>query len=165
MQGSKRDTDVKNRLLDSGRRQEWDDLREYHWNMYITVCEIDDQSKFDAWNRALKASALGQPRGMGREQGSGEGDTCTPMADSYQCMAKTTTTILWSNEPPIKINFLKKDSNNFISNTIMLPALKKKKKKPHSLLSVQWSFPEAQWWMRSQETKCRSCYETPAVFH
>ena len=28
MQDSKRDTDVKNRLLDSGRRQGWDDLRE-----------------------------------------------------------------------------------------------------------------------------------------
>ena len=33
--------------------------------MYITICEIDDQSKFDAYNRALKAGALGQPRGMG----------------------------------------------------------------------------------------------------
>ena len=31
----------------------------------ITICEIDDQSKFDAWNWALKAGALGQPRGMG----------------------------------------------------------------------------------------------------
>ena len=48
-----------------GRRWGWDDLREQHWNMYITIHEIDDQSKFDAWNRALKASALGQPREMG----------------------------------------------------------------------------------------------------
>ena len=62
---SKRDTDMKNRLLDSGRRWGWDDLREQHWNMCIAICEIDDQSKFNAWNRALKASALGQPRGMG----------------------------------------------------------------------------------------------------
>ena len=30
MQDSKRDTDVKNRLLDSGRRRGWDDLREQH---------------------------------------------------------------------------------------------------------------------------------------
>ena len=37
--------------------------------MYITICEIDDQSKFDAWNRALKASALGWPRGMEGEGG------------------------------------------------------------------------------------------------
>ena len=48
-----------------GRRQGWDDLREQHWNMYISICEIDDQSKFDAWSRALRAGALGQPRGMG----------------------------------------------------------------------------------------------------
>ena len=33
--------------------------------MYITICEIDDQSKFDAQNRVFKANALGQPRGMG----------------------------------------------------------------------------------------------------
>ena len=63
--------------------------------MYIIICEIDDQSKFDALIRALKTGALGQPRGMGRggrwEGGLGPGDTCTPMANSCQCMAKTTT--------------------------------------------------------------------------
>ena len=37
--------------------------------MYITICEISHQSKFDALNRALKAGALGQPRGMRREVG------------------------------------------------------------------------------------------------
>ena len=56
--------------------------------MYITICEIDDQSKIDAWSRALKAGALGQPRGIGWGWGSGHGDTCTPKADSCQCMAK-----------------------------------------------------------------------------
>ena len=63
--------------------------------MYITICEADDHTKSDAWNRVLKPGALGQPRGMGwgerLKQGSGWGDTCTPMADSCQCMAKTTT--------------------------------------------------------------------------
>ena len=39
--------------------------------MYITVCEIDDQSKFNAWSRALKAGILRQPSGMGWD---GEGD-------------------------------------------------------------------------------------------
>ena len=42
---------------------------------YITMCKTDDKYKFDAWSRALKASALGEPRGMqweGRwEGGSG----------------------------------------------------------------------------------------------
>ena len=43
----------------------------------------------------LKAGALGQPRGMecgGRRERVLEwGDTCTPVADSCQCMAKPTT--------------------------------------------------------------------------
>ena len=45
--------------------------------MYMTICEIYHQSKFNAWNRAFKDGALGQPRGMrygGRcEWGSGLG--------------------------------------------------------------------------------------------
>ena len=36
----------------------------YHWNMYI-ICEIDCQSRFNAWDRVLKAGALGWPWGMG----------------------------------------------------------------------------------------------------
>ena len=76
-----------------GRRQGWDDLKEAHWSMYIIICEIDRQSRFDAWVRVLRAGALGWPWGMGwggRWEG-GSGCTCTPMADSCGCMAKTTT--------------------------------------------------------------------------
>ena len=62
--------------------------------MYITKCEIDDQPKFDARNRALKAGALGSTQRdvVGREVGGGfgMGDAGTPMADTCQCMAKTT---------------------------------------------------------------------------
>ena len=39
------------------------------------------------------------------KQGSGQGDTCTPVADSCQCVAKITT-ILESNEPQTRINKL-----------------------------------------------------------
>ena len=78
-----------------GRSQGSDDLRELHWDTYITICAIDSQSKFDAWNRPLKAGTLGEPRGMesgGRGEGcSGCGDTCIPVTDSCQYMAKTTT--------------------------------------------------------------------------
>ena len=78
-----------------GRRWECYDMREQNLNMYIIICEIDDQSKFNAWNRAPKAGALGQLRGIGWEGmwegGSGWGDTCIPVANSCQCMAKTTT--------------------------------------------------------------------------
>ena len=31
-----------------GRRRGWEDLREEHLNMYITICEIDHQSRFNA---------------------------------------------------------------------------------------------------------------------
>ena len=74
-----------------GRRWGWDDSKEC-WNMYITICEIDDQSKFNTWNRTRKAGALRPPREMGWggswEGGLGWGDTCAPEADSCQCMAK-----------------------------------------------------------------------------
>ena len=53
------------------------------------------ESNIDAWNRALKAGARGRPWGMGwggrREGSSGWGTHVTTMADSCQCMAKTTT--------------------------------------------------------------------------
>ena len=58
--------------LRCGRGKGWDDLGEWHWNMYIIICETDLQSKFNAWNRAVKASVLGQQRGMGWG-GRGEG--------------------------------------------------------------------------------------------
>ena len=53
----------------SGRRQGWDDLREWHWNMYITICKIDDQSKFNAWNKALKPVHWDNPKGWDGEGG------------------------------------------------------------------------------------------------
>ena len=43
----------------------WDDLGEWHWNMYIIICVMNCQSRFDAWDRVLGAGALGWPRGMG----------------------------------------------------------------------------------------------------
>ena len=48
-----------------GRRRGWDDLREWHWNINIIICEIDRQSRFDAWAGVLRARALGWPRGIG----------------------------------------------------------------------------------------------------
>ena len=48
MQDSNRDTDVKEQTFGlCGRRGRWDDLREQRWNMYITICKIGDQCKFD----------------------------------------------------------------------------------------------------------------------
>ena len=60
-----------------GRGRGWDDLEEWHWNMYIIICETDCQSRLNAWYRMLGAGALGRPRGMEwggrREEGSGRG--------------------------------------------------------------------------------------------
>ena len=57
------------------RGRGWDDLGEWHWNMYNIIYETSHQSKFDAWYWMLGAGALGQPRGMvwggRREEGSG----------------------------------------------------------------------------------------------
>ena len=59
--------------------------------------------------------------GMGRDMEGGfrMGNTCAPMADSGQCMAKTIT-ILYSNSTPIKINKfnLKKRNDLQISKEI-----------------------------------------------
>ena len=42
--------------------------------MYITICETDHQSRFDAWDRVLRAGALGGPWGMGWDgEGGGMG--------------------------------------------------------------------------------------------
>ena len=47
-----------------GRGLGWDDMGEWHWNMYNIICETNCQSRFDAWYRVLRAGALGWPRGM-----------------------------------------------------------------------------------------------------
>ena len=53
----------------------WDDLGEWHWNMYNIIYEMNCQSRFNAWYWMLGAGALRWPRGMvqgGRwEGGSG----------------------------------------------------------------------------------------------
>ena len=85
MQGSKRDTDVKNGLLDYGRRGGWDDLREQHWNVYITICKTDNQCQVRSMKQGTQSQCSGttQRDGAGREVGgSGQGDTCVPVGDS-----------------------------------------------------------------------------------
>ena len=63
----KRDIEIKNRLLDSEGEGEGGIIWESHWNMYINICDIDHQSRFDAWDMVLRAGALGWPWGMGWE--------------------------------------------------------------------------------------------------
>ena len=60
-----------------GRGRGWDDLGEWHWNMYNIIYEMSRQSRFNARYWILGAGALGWPRGMvwggRREEGSGCG--------------------------------------------------------------------------------------------
>ena len=70
-----------------GRGRGWDDLGEWHWNIYIIICETNRQSRFDAqgW-----CTGMTQRDGMVREVGGGlrMENTCTPVVDSCWCMAK-----------------------------------------------------------------------------
>ena len=60
-----------------GRGRGWDDLGEWHWNMYNIMYETSRQSRFNARYWMLGAGALEPPRGMVRggrkEEGSGGG--------------------------------------------------------------------------------------------
>ena len=62
---------------------------------YITICKIDSQWEFAVWLRDLKQGLCINLEGWNGEGGGSRaqerGDTCTPMADSYCCMAKTIT--------------------------------------------------------------------------
>ena len=74
MSDSKRDTEIKNRLLDSVGEGEGGMTWEKSIDMYIIIREIDRQSRFDAWDRVLRTGALGQPWGEGWDgEGGGRG--------------------------------------------------------------------------------------------
>ena len=47
-----------------GRGRGWENLGEWHWNMYTIMYETSFQSRFDAWYWMLGAGALERPRGM-----------------------------------------------------------------------------------------------------
>ena len=74
MRESKRDTGVKNRLLDSVEEDEggmiWENSIE---NMYTIISEIDRQSRFHAWGRVLRAGAWDDPERWDGEGGGREG--------------------------------------------------------------------------------------------
>ena len=79
-----------------GRGRGLDDLGEWHWNMYIIICEMNRQSRFNAWYKMLSAGALGWLRGIvwggKREGGSGWGrgkntsDKMTLIPSSFSCV-------------------------------------------------------------------------------
>ena len=97
MQDRKRDTDVQNRLLDSMGEGEGGMI----WENSIETCILSSVKQIASPGWMHETSAWGwctgmtQRDGMLREAGGGfgMGNTCKSMAmaDSCQCMAKTTT--------------------------------------------------------------------------
>ena len=95
MQNRKRDTDVQNRFLDSVGEGEGG----MFWENSIETCILSRVKQFISPGWMHEASAGGwcigktQRDWVEREVGGGirMGNTCKSMADSCQCMAKTTT--------------------------------------------------------------------------
>ena len=96
MQNRKRDTDVQNRLLDSVGDGEGGMFRENSIETCILLSRVK-QITSPGWMHETSAQAWctgkTQRDRVEREVGGGiwMGNTCKPMADSCQCMAKITT--------------------------------------------------------------------------
>ena len=95
MQNRKRDTDVQNRVLDSVGEGEGAMFREN--SIKTCMLSIVKQITSPGWMQETSARAWctgkTQRDGVGREVGGGigMGNTCKSMANSCQCMTKTTT--------------------------------------------------------------------------
>ena len=95
MQNRQRDTDVQNRLLDSVGEGEGGMFREN--SIETSILSRVKQITSPGWMHEMGAqgwcTGKTQRDEMGREAGGriGTGNTCKSMADSCQCMAKTTT--------------------------------------------------------------------------
>ena len=95
MRDSKRDTDVKNSLLDSAGEGEGGMIRENS----IETCILSYVKQIASPGSMHETGCLVRvpwvdPEGWDGERGGGGlrmGNTCTLMADSGECMAKTTT--------------------------------------------------------------------------
>ena len=74
-----------------GRGRGWDDLGEWHWNMYISyVKRIASPGQCRIQGARGWCTGMTQRDGTGREVGGDfrMGDMCTPIADSCQYTAK-----------------------------------------------------------------------------
>ena len=95
MQNRKRDTDVQNRLLDSVGEGEGGMFQENSIKTCILsmVKQITSPGWMHETNAQTWCTGKTQRDWVGREVGGGirMGNTCISMADSYQCMTKTTT--------------------------------------------------------------------------
>ena len=85
MQNRKRDTDLQNRFLDSGRRHEWDVSREQHQTCILSrVKQITSPGWMHETSAQAWCTGKTQRNRVEREVGEemGMGNTCKSMADS-----------------------------------------------------------------------------------
>ena len=115
MQNRKRDTDIQNRFLDSGRQRGWDVLREQHWNMYIIFGETDHQPRLGAWDKCSGLVHWEDPEGSGI---SGWGIHVNPWLIHVNVWQKPLKYCKLINLQLIKIN-LKKGKKAVTSEEIM----------------------------------------------
>ena len=91
-----------------GKGRGWDDLGEWHWNMYNIIYGMSHQSRLDARYWMLGAGALGWPRGMvwggRREESSGWGTHVYLWWIHFDIWQNQYNIVKFKN----KINFLKK---------------------------------------------------------
>ena len=64
LQGSNGDADRERTSGHREGRRWWDELREQHWNIHLTMCKLS-QWKFAVWCRELKTGDLWQPWEVG----------------------------------------------------------------------------------------------------
>ena len=92
---TEKDTDVQNRLLDPVGEGEGGMFRENSFKTCILSRVKQITSQLGCMSQMFGDGTLGRPRGMGWGRRYwkwiGMGNTCKSMADSCQCMAKTTT--------------------------------------------------------------------------
>ena len=93
MQDRKRDTDVQNRILDSMGEGEGGMFRENSIETCILVKQITSPCGMHETSAQAWCTGKTQRNRVEREVGGGigMGNTCKSMADSCQCMMKTTT--------------------------------------------------------------------------
>ena len=96
MQNRKRDTDVQNRLLDSVEKARVECFKRTASKHVYYLGQNRSPAQVGCMRQVLGPGALGKPRRIGWREvrgGIGMGNTCKSMADSCQCMAKTTTIV------------------------------------------------------------------------
>ena len=72
-----------------GRGRGRDGLGDWHWNMYIIICETNHQSRFDAWDRCSGLVHWDDPEGWDGGRGFQDGEHMYTCGRSMSMYGKT----------------------------------------------------------------------------